>query len=142
MKLKVDSLERKQIDNPQLIEKRERVQINEIRNEKGVIITDTAEIQRTTETTASKPMLLKWTTWKKWTKSWKGTISPNRTRKKENMNTIAIIKIESVIKKLPTNKVQNQRASQANSSKHLESTPILLKILKNCRGKNTSKFML
>ena len=45
----------------------------------------------------------------------------------ENMNTIAITKIESVIKNLPTNKVQNQRASQANSTKHLELTPILLK---------------
>ena len=84
-------------------------------------------MQRTTETTASKPMPLKRTTWKKWTNSWKGTVSQNRTRKKENMNTIAITKIESVIKKLPTNNVQNQRASQANSTKHLESTPILLK---------------
>ena len=53
-------------------------------------------------------MPIKWTTWKKWTKSWKGTVSQNRTRKKENMNTIAITKIESVIKKIPTNKFQNQ----------------------------------
>ena len=39
----------------------------------------------------------------------------------ENMNRpITSTEIESVIKNLPTNKTQDQMASQANSIKHLE----------------------
>ena len=65
------------IDKPlaRLIKKkRERTQINKIRNENGEITTDTAEIQRIKETTTNNCMPIKWTTTKKWTNSWKGTI--------------------------------------------------------------------
>ena len=48
---------------------REKNQINEIRNENGKITTDNTEIQRLSETTISKYMPIKWTTWKKWTNS-------------------------------------------------------------------------
>ena len=52
----------------------ERTQINKNRNEKGEITTDTTEIQRIIETTTNNYMPIKWTTTKKWTNSWKGTI--------------------------------------------------------------------
>ena len=54
--------------------KRERMQINKIRNEKGEITTDTAEIQRITRAYYKHCVPIKWTAMKKWTNSWKGTI--------------------------------------------------------------------
>ena len=63
------------IDKPlaRLIKKkRERMQINKIRNEKGEITTDTAEMQRIVRDYYKQ--LYYWTTMKKWTNSWKGTI--------------------------------------------------------------------
>ena len=54
--------------------KRERMQINKIRNEKGEITTNTTEIQRIVRDTTNSYMPKKWTTTKKWTNSWKGTI--------------------------------------------------------------------
>ena len=60
------------IDKPlaRLIKKkRERTQINKIRNEKGEVTTDTAEIQSILKTITSNSMPIKWTTWKKWTNS-------------------------------------------------------------------------
>ena len=54
--------------------KREKTQINRIRNEKGEVTTDTAEIQRIMRVTTSNYMPIKWTTTKKWTNSWKVTI--------------------------------------------------------------------
>ena len=59
------------IDKPlaRLIKKkRDKTQINRIRNEKAVT-TDTAEIQRIMSVTTSNSMPIKWTTWKKWTNS-------------------------------------------------------------------------
>ena len=53
--------------------KREKTEINRIRNEKGEGTTDSAEIQGSKETTTSNSMPIKLTTWKKWTNSWKGT---------------------------------------------------------------------
>ena len=49
--------------------KREKSQINRIRNEKGEVATDTAEIQSIMKTTRSNSMPIKWKTWKKWTNS-------------------------------------------------------------------------
>ena len=43
---------------------------------------------------------------------------PRRNRKDEQ--TIASTEIETVMKKFPTNKIQDQMASQANSAKNLE----------------------
>ena len=50
-------------------EKREKNQINKIRNENGEITTDNTEIQRIIRTTISNYIPIKWTTWKKWTNS-------------------------------------------------------------------------
>ena len=61
-----------EIDKPiaRLIKKkREKIQNNRIRNEKGEVTTDTAEIQRIREITASNYMPINWTTWKKWENS-------------------------------------------------------------------------
>ena len=57
------------IDKPlaRLIKKkREKTQINRIRNEKGEAKTDTAETQRIMRDYYNS-MPIKWTTWKKWT---------------------------------------------------------------------------
>ena len=47
--------------------KRERTQINKIRNEKGEVTTDTAELQSILRDYYKQHMPIKWTTWKKWT---------------------------------------------------------------------------
>ena len=60
------------IDKPlaRLIKKkREKTQINRIRNEKGEVTTDTAEIQRIMRDYYKQLMPIKWTAWKKWTNS-------------------------------------------------------------------------
>ena len=60
------------IDKPlaRLIKKkREKTQINRIRNEKGEVTTDTAEIQRIMRDYYNNYLPKKWTTWKKWTHS-------------------------------------------------------------------------
>ena len=49
--------------------KRQKTQINRIRNEKGEVTTDTAEIQKSGRITTSNSMPVKWKTWKKWTNS-------------------------------------------------------------------------
>ena len=50
--------------------KREMNQINKIRNEKGAVTTDNAEIQRIIETIMKNYMAIKWITWEKWTNSY------------------------------------------------------------------------
>ena len=65
------------IDKPltRLIKKkREKNQINKIRNEKGEVTTDNAEIQRIIETIMNNYMAIKWITWKKLTNSLKTSI--------------------------------------------------------------------
>ena len=60
------------IDKPlaRLIKKkREKTQINRIRNEKGEVTTDTAGIQRIMRDYCKLYMPMQWTTWKKWTNS-------------------------------------------------------------------------
>ena len=60
------------IDKPlaRLIKKkRERTQINNIRNEKGEVTTDTAEIQNILRDYYKNYMPIKWTTWKNWKNS-------------------------------------------------------------------------
>ena len=60
------------IDKPlaRLIKKkREKIQINRFRNEKGEVTTDPAEIQRIMRDYYSNYMPIKWTTWKKWAHS-------------------------------------------------------------------------
>ena len=49
--------------------KREENQINKIRNEKGEVTTNNAEIHRTIRDIMNNYMAIKWITWKKWTDS-------------------------------------------------------------------------
>ena len=60
------------IDKPvaRLIKKtREKNQFNKIRNEKGEVTSDNAEIQRIIRDYYEHYMAIKWMTWKKWTDS-------------------------------------------------------------------------
>ena len=59
------------IDKPlaRLIKKKEKNQINKIRNEKGEVTTDNAEIQRIIRDIMNNCMAIKWITQKKWTDS-------------------------------------------------------------------------
>ena len=71
IKLEAGSLINK-IDKPlaRLIkEKREKNQINKIRNEKREVTTDNVEIQRIIRYYQNNYMAIKWITWKKWTDS-------------------------------------------------------------------------
>ena len=98
-------------------QKRERTQINKIRNEKGDITRDITEIQRIirdyfmqlhtnkTENLAEMDTFLE-----------KYNLPRLNQEEIEKMNgPITSTEIEAVIKKLPTKKVQEQMASQANS---------------------------
>ena len=55
-------------------EKREKNQINKIRNEKREVTTDNVEIQRIIRYYQNNYMAIKWITWKKWTDSQKNSI--------------------------------------------------------------------
>ena len=68
------------IDKPlaRLIKKkREKNQTNKIRNEKGEITTDNAEIQEIIRACMNNYMAVKWITWKKWTDFQKSSIFPD-----------------------------------------------------------------
>ena len=60
--------------------KKKQNQINKIRNEKGEVRTDNAEMQRIIEIITNNYMAIKWITWKKQTDSW------NRNRNYEQAN--------------------------------------------------------
>ena len=102
--------------------KMEKTQINRIRNEKGEVTTDTAEIQRIMrdyykQLYANKIDNLE--------EMYKFLQKHNLLRLKqeeiENINRpITSTEIETVIKNLPTNKSPDQMASQANSIKYLQ----------------------
>ena len=62
----------KKIDKPLarlIMKKREKNQINKIRNEKGEVTIDSAEIQRIIRDYYEQLYGIKWITWKKWTDS-------------------------------------------------------------------------
>ena len=63
--------------------KREKNQINKIRNEIGEVTTNNAEIQRIISDYYDQYMAIKWITWKKWTDS---KTEPGRNRNYEQPN--------------------------------------------------------
>ena len=125
IKLKAGSLKINKIDKPvaRLIKKkRERTQINKIRNEKGEVTNDTAEIQTIMRDYYKQLYANKMDNMEEMDKFLEMHNLPRLNQEEiENMNRpITSTEIETVIKNLPTNKSAGPDGSQANSIKHLE----------------------
>ena len=100
--------------------KREKNQINKIRNEKEVT-TDNAEIQRIIRDDQEQLYSNKMDNLKEMDRFLeKFNFLRLNQEEIEMMNLIRSTEIEAVIKNIPKNKVQDQMASQENSIKHLE----------------------
>ena len=113
------------IDKPlaRLIKKkRERIQINKIRNEKGEVTTDTAEIQSILRDCNKQLYANKMDNLEEMDKFLERYNLPRLNQEEaENRNRlITSNEIETVIKNLPTNESPDQMASQVNSIKNLE----------------------
>ena len=113
------------IDKPlaRLIKKkRERTQINKVRNEKGKVTTDTTEIQRIIRNYYKQLYANKMDNLEEMDKfSERYNLPRLNKEKKENMyRPITSTEIETVIKTSQQTIVQDQMASQANPIKHLE----------------------
>ena len=101
--------------------KREKTQINRIRNEKGDVTTDTAEIQRIMRDYYKQLYANKMDNLEEMDKFIEMHNLPRQNQEEiENMNRpITSTEIETVIKIFQQTKAQDQMASQANSIKHL-----------------------
>ena len=114
------------IDKPlaRLIKKkREKTQINRIRNEKGKVTTDTAEIQRIMRDYYKQLYANKMDNLEEMGKFLEKYYLPRLNQEEiENINRpITSTEIEAVIKKIfQRTKAQDQMAPQVNSIKHLE----------------------
>ena len=102
--------------------KRERMQINTIRNEKGEIPNDTEEIKRIIRDYYKQLYANKMYNHEEMDKFLERYNFPRENQEElENINRpITSNEIETVIKNLLATKVQDQVASQANSIKHIE----------------------
>ena len=102
--------------------KREKTQINRIRNEKGGVTTDTAEIQRIMRDYYKQLYANKMDNLEEMdTFLEMHNILRLNQDERENINRpITSTEIETGIKNLPTNKAQDQMASRVNSIKHVE----------------------
>ena len=98
------------------------MQINKIRNEKGEITTDTAEIQRIIRDYYKQLYASKMDNHEEMDKFLERYNFPRLNQEElENINRlITSNEIETIIKIFQQTKVQHQMASQANSIKHLE----------------------
>ena len=105
-----------------LIKKKRKTQINRIRNEKRIVTTDTAEIQRIMRDYYKQLNVNKMDNLEEMDKFLEKYNLPILNQEEiENMNRpITSTAIETVIKNLPQTKAQDQMASQVNSVKHLE----------------------
>ena len=102
--------------------KREKTQINRIRNEKVEVTTNTAEIQRIMRDYYKQLYANKMDNLEEMDKFLEKHNLPRLNQEKiENMNRpITSTEIENVIKIFQPTKAQDQMASQTNSFKHLE----------------------
>ena len=98
------------------------MQINKIRNEKGEITTDTEEIQRIIRDYYKQLYANKMDNHEEMDKFLERYNFPRLNHEElENINRpITSNEIETVIKNFQQTKVQDQKASQANSINHLE----------------------
>ena len=118
-------MRRNKIDKPLarfMKKKREKTQINTIRNEKREVTTDTAEIQRIRRDYYKHLYANKMDSLEEMEKFFEKHNLPRLNQEEtENMNRpITSNEIETVIKNFPTNRSPGQMASQVNSIKHLE----------------------
>ena len=137
------------IDKPlaRLIKKkRGRTQINKIRNEKGEVTTDTAEIQSILRDYYKQLYANKMDNLEEMDQYLERYNLPTLNQEElENMNRpITSNEIETVIKNLPTNKSlgPDGYTGEFYQTAREELTPILLKLPKNSRGRNTPKLIL
>ena len=105
-----------------LKKKREKTEINRIRNEKGEVTTDTAEIQMIMRGYYKQLYANKMDNLEEMDKFLEKENLPRLNQEEiENINRlITSADIETVIKLFQQTKAQDQMASQANSIKHLE----------------------
>ena len=113
------------IDKPlaRLIKKkREKNQINKIRNEKGEVTTDNAEIQRSLRDHYEQTHSNKMDNVEEMDRSLENFNLPRLNQEEIEVmkNPITSTETEAVIKNLPKTKAQDQMASWENSIKHLE----------------------
>ena len=121
--------------------KREKNQINKIRNENGEITTDYTEIQRIIRDYYQQLYANKMDNLEEMDKFLEKYNLPKLNQEEiENLNrSVTSTEIETVIKNLPTNKSQDQMASQVNSTKNLEKRRAEIyptqTFPENCRGR-------
>ena len=96
--------------------------MNKIRNENGEITTDNTEIQRIIKDYYQQPYANKMENLEEMDKFLEKYNFPKLNQKEiEDLNRpITSTEIETVIRNLPANKVQDQLASQLNSTKNLK----------------------
>ena len=91
-------------------------------------------------------MAIKWITWKKWTDFLNKFNLPRLNQEEIEImnNPITSTETEAVIKNLPKNKNPGPDGfiGEFYQVFRQELIPILLKLSENCRGRNTSKFIL
>ena len=112
------------IDKPlsRLFKKKKKNQINKIRNEKGEVTTDNAEIQRRIRDYHEQLYGNKMDNLEEMDRFLEKFNLPRVNQKDIEImsNPITSTEFEAVIKNLPITKAQEQMASQENSIKHLE----------------------
>ena len=127
--------------------KRERTKINKIRNEKGEVTMDTAEIQSIIREYYNQLYAYEMDNLEEMHKFLESYNLPKLNQREiENTNRPIISnEIETVIKNLPTNESPGPDGftGEFYQTFREELTPILLKLLqKNCRGRSTPKLIL
>ena len=102
--------------------KREKNKINKIRNEKGEVTTDNAEIQRIIRDYYEQLYGNKMDNLEEMDRFLEKFNLPRLNQEEIEImnNPITSTEIEAVVKNLPKTKAQDQMASQENSIKHLE----------------------
>ena len=126
--------------------KREKTQINRIRNEKAEVATDTTEIQRIMRGYHKQQYANKMDNLEEMDKFLEMHNLPRLNQEEiENMNRpITSTEMETVIKNLPTNKSPGPDGftGEFYQTFREELTPILLSLPKYNRGRNTPKLFL
>ena len=125
--------------------KREKNQINKIRNEKGEVTTDNAEIQRIIRNYYEQLYGNKMDNLEEIDRFLEKFNLPRLNQEEIIMNNpITSTEIEAVLKNLTKNKSPGPDGftGEFYQTFREEQMPILLKLSRNCRGRNTSKLIL